>query len=102
MGEHNFLGGIKPFVSPENFEQITEDIWSSFNQNNLPELILGIYRYFGFHTYSLGHLFKDGKRKVLYNVLNDALNEVSFEYQQLYKRFYSLKAEASSGAQPVS
>ncbi|NLV26027.1 MAG: DUF3536 domain-containing protein [Methanomicrobiales archaeon] len=90
MGEHNFLGGIKPFVSPENFEQITEDIWSSFNQNNLPELILGIYRYFGFHTYSLGHLFKDGKRKVLYNVLNDALNEVSFEYQQLYKRFYSL------------
>ncbi|PWR75235.1 DUF3536 domain-containing protein [Methanospirillum stamsii] len=90
LGEHNFIGGIKPFTTEEAFNEINNDIWTSLQRNDLPRLILGIDRNFDYHSFSLWHLFRDGKRKVLYSILNEALSDINYEYQLLYKRYYSL------------
>jgi len=53
-------------------------------------MILSIDRHFDFHSYSLWHLFRDGKRKVLDSILKGALSDIEYEYEQLYRRHFSL------------
>ena len=90
LGDHNVIGGISPYTSEESYVVINQDIWDAYSQNNLPGLILAIDRHFDYQSYSLWHLFRDGKRTVLFSILENALEDVHFEYNQLYKNFFSL------------
>jgi len=90
MGGHNFMGGIRPFSHEKEYDEIKEDIWISYRKSDLLGMILQIDRHFDVHSYSLWHLFRDGKRKVLYNILDGVLLDIEYEYRQLYRRYSSL------------
>ena len=88
MSDHNFIGGVRTYTSEDDFEEIKESIWAAFTKSDLPGMILSIDRHFDVHAYSLWHLFPDGKRKVMYSILNEALESVEYAYNQLCHRHF--------------
>lgn len=90
MGDHNFIGGIRPYTSEGSFVEIAEDVCAAFTKSDLPKIILSIDRHFDVDSYSLWHLFPDGKRKVLNSILQDALKDAQYEYKQISRRYFPL------------
>jgi len=88
MGDHNCIGGVGTYTTEDEFETIKERIWTAFTKSDLPGMILSIDRHFDLHSYSLWHLFPDGKRNVMYTLLNDALQDVEYAYKQIYRRYF--------------
>jgi len=90
IGDHNFMGGVGPYNSEEAFRTIEDDLWNSFTRSDVPGMILGLNRHFESHSYSLWHLFPDGRRKVLYEILKTTLTDIEAEYRQIHRRYFSL------------
>ena len=88
MGDHNFVGGIRPYTSKQEFDKIKESIWDAFKKSDLPGMILSIDRHFDVHSYSLWHLFPDGKQKVMYSILNESIQDTEYEFSQLCRRHF--------------
>jgi hypothetical protein len=51
-------------------------------------MILSIDRHFDVHSYSLWHLFPDGKQKVMYSILNESIQDTEYEFSQLCRRHF--------------
>ena len=79
---------VRTDSSENDFEEIKEDIWNAFTKSDLPGMILSLDRHFDVHSYSLWHLFPDGKRKVMYSILNEALESAQYAYHQLCHRHF--------------
>lgn len=90
IGEHNFMGGVRKYVSEEAFEVMEKDIWNAFTRSDVPGMVLSLNQQFEKHSFSLWDLFKDGRKKVLYSILTATLVDVESEYRQIYRRYFSL------------
>ena len=88
MGDHNFVGGVRTYTTEKEFEEIKKNIWTAFKKSDLPGMILSIDKHFDVHSYSLWHLFPDGKQKVIYSILNDALQDIEYAYSQICRRHF--------------
>ncbi|HWQ65550.1 MAG TPA: DUF3536 domain-containing protein [Methanospirillum sp.] len=90
IGDHNFMGGVGMYTTEEPFTLMEEDLWDAFARSDVPELILSLNRHFESHSYSLWDLFRDGRRKVLYSILDTTLADIESEYRQIYRRYFPL------------
>lgn len=89
IGEHNFMGGVREYRSDEAFLAMEKNIWDAFSRSDVPEMILSLNEHFEAHSYSLWDLFRDGRRKVLYSILDTTLEDIESEYRQIYRRYFS-------------
>ncbi len=90
IGDHNFMGGVGPYTTEETFSDMQDDLWNAFQKSDVPGMIISLNQHFESHSYSLWHLFRDGRRKVLYSILKTTLEDVESEYRQIYRRYFSL------------
>ena len=90
FGDHNLIGGARKFTDDHSFATLQEEIKEAFTRSDLPEVIRLMDKHFGSHNYSLWHLFKDEKRKVLNQVLNSTLEEMETSFRQIYENQYSV------------
>ena len=90
IGDHNFMGGVGAYTSEEAFTAMQDDLWKAFIKSDVPGMILNLNQHFESHSYSLWHLFRDGRRKVLYSILETTLADVESEYRQIHRRYFSL------------
>jgi hypothetical protein len=88
MGDHNCIGGVRSYTSADEFERIKKDVLQAFTKSDLPGMILSLDQHFDLQAYSLWHLFPDGKRKVMYNILHEILQDVECMYSQFFRRFF--------------
>jgi alpha-amylase/alpha-mannosidase (GH57 family) len=101
IGNHNFVGGIGTYSTEEVFSDVEKELWEAFSRSDVPGIIHDIDRNFESHSYSLWHLFKDGKRKVLYSILDSTMTDIETEYRQIYRRYFSLiRAMINMGIKP--
>jgi len=90
IGDHNFMGGIGAYTTEDAFTAMQDDIWNAFIKSDVPGMILNLNQHFESHSYSLWDLFRDGRRKVLFSILETTLEDVESEYRQIYRRYFSL------------
>jgi alpha-amylase/alpha-mannosidase (GH57 family) len=90
IGDHNFLGGVGAYTTEETFSAMQNDLWNAFIKSDIPGMIISLNQHFESHSYSLWHLFRDGRREVLYSILQTTLDDVESEYRQIYRRYFSL------------
>ena len=90
LGEHNANCGILEHMSPEAFQAMREEIESVFYKGDIPELIRGMDRHFGSHSYSLWHLFKDEQRKVLQDIIQSNLEDTENTLRSIVDQHYTL------------
>ncbi len=90
FGDHNLIGGARKFTDDSSFLSLQGEIKEAFTKSDIPEVIRLMDKHFGTHNYSLWHLFKDEKRKVLNQVLTSTLEEMETSFRQLYEDQYSV------------
>ncbi|MFH0968408.1 MAG: DUF3536 domain-containing protein [Methanobacteriota archaeon] len=90
IGDHNFMGGIGAHTTEEAFITMQNELWKAFIKSDVPGMVICLNEHFELHSYSLWDLFRDGRRKVLYSVLDTTLEDIESEYRQIYRRYFSL------------
>jgi hypothetical protein len=85
LGGHVINGGVKASFDREEFHAIKKEIVMAFERGAFVDIIGMIDHYFGVHTYSLLHLFRDTQRKVLSRVISDTLEGVERAYRLVFE-----------------
>ncbi len=88
LGDHNLIGGAREYRGEESFNVMRTEITSTFNKSDLASMVDLLDKHFGTHNYSLWHLFRDEKRKVLNQVIETTLKELEKSYQAIYENHY--------------
>lgn len=101
FGDHNLIGGARKFTDDHSFSSLHEEIKEAFTKSDIPEVIRLMDRHFGTHNYSLWHLFKDEKRKVLNQVLDSTLEEMETSFRQIYENQYSVMQALKENRVPL-
>jgi alpha-amylase/alpha-mannosidase (GH57 family) len=90
FGNHNLIGGARKYTDEESFSLMHQEIKEAFAKSDIPDVIRLMDKHFGTHSYSLWHLLRDEKRKVLNQILNSALEEVEASFRQIFENHYSI------------
>lgn len=101
LGQHNIIGNISKDMPREEFDKMTEQAVASFEKSNLGDLISTMQTYFGPEKYTMWHLFKDEKRKVLNEIMQKNLAQVENAFRMIYNRDYQLINALSNDGIPI-
>ncbi len=101
MGDQNLNGGVRESLSDEKYEKMHKALADSFQKLNIAEIILSIEKYFGTHSYSLWHLFKDESRKVFNKIMENTLSDIEFSFRQIYENHYPLMQAMKETGTPL-
>jgi len=84
MGDHNLVGGVRPYRGQDAYRDLMEALLQEFDEGSFPELIRLLDREFQAATYSLGSLFRDEQEKVLGRILEAPLQDAERTLSELY------------------
>jgi alpha-amylase/alpha-mannosidase (GH57 family) len=87
MGEHNLIGGVARFDSPETFDAVAREIQAMFEVADFPQIIRLIDQHFGHSSYSLKSLFKDEQRRILNQILASAREDLESRFRLITERY---------------
>lgn len=90
IGQHNIIGNISLNMPRNDFNEMHDQIIRAFEHSNIGKVFSIMQRYFGPEKYNLWHLFKDEKRKVLNQIMEQNLNQVEVSFRNIYNRDYPL------------
>lgn len=90
MGKHNIIGNISQEMQVDKFHSMQVRIVNAFQEGRLGDVIGLMQTYFGPDKYTLWHLFKDEKRKVLEMITRKSLEELEYSLRRIYNHDYPL------------
>lgn len=90
LGQHNIIGNISVNMKKDTFDEMKGIMKTAFEESRLGEMIGYMQSYFGPEKYTLWHLFKDQKRKVINQILKENLRQVENSFKKIYNRDYPL------------
>lgn len=90
LGKHNIIGNISLDMEDVWFEDMYQQMTNTFNEGRLGEVIGVMQTFFGPEKYTLWHLFKDEKRKVLDMITHQSMMELEESLRRIYNRDYPL------------
>jgi alpha-amylase/alpha-mannosidase (GH57 family) len=85
FGDHNLIGGVRPYQGEESYQQMVQAVTSSFSRADFPETLRWLDKHFGPLIYSLKSLFHDEQRRILNVILDATLSEAAAVYRQVYE-----------------
>lgn len=101
MGKHNILGNISLEMQVDKFASMQVRMVSAFEEGRLGDVIGLMQSYFGQDKYTLWHLFKDEKRKVLNMITRQSMEELEDSLRRVYNRDYSLATALTNNEIPI-
>lgn len=101
LGQQNIIGNISMDMSREVFDKMSAEIMTSFLTPNLGAVIGSMQRYFGEEKYSIWHLFRDEKRKILKQITDQSLQAVEQSFRDIYKDNYQLMTSMVNSDIPI-
>jgi alpha-amylase/alpha-mannosidase (GH57 family) len=94
MGDHDMLAGLDAPDAEMAFNRLKQDLWSAFGKSDLTTCIHLIEKHFSSRVFTLWHLFKDERRKILRDILGLPLAEVEASFRQMRERYMPLMQAA--------
>jgi alpha-amylase/alpha-mannosidase (GH57 family) len=85
FGGHALNGGVRTFISPEAYQSMKNEIFSTFEKGDFADIIRLMDRHFGTHNYSIKNLFRDQQRVVVNSLIARTLEEFENAYRQIYE-----------------
>jgi alpha-amylase/alpha-mannosidase (GH57 family) len=101
LGQQNIIGNISLNMSRERFNTMQERIRQAFLTPDLAGVIGVMQEYFGPDKYSIDHLFKDEKRKILQLIADKSLRQIERDFRDIYSDNYQLMAGIARNGMPV-
>ncbi|MCB0635011.1 MAG: DUF3536 domain-containing protein, partial [Lewinella sp.] len=90
LGQQNIIGNLSTKLSAENFKIMAEKAEEAYRTPDLGKVIGIMQDYFGSEKYSIWHLFRDEKRKILQQITDQSLQQTELDFRQIYERNYQL------------
>jgi len=90
LGDHNLIGGVREYGGEGPFAAMRDEIVAEFDRSDVASIIDLMDTHFGTHSYSLWHLFRDEKRKILNQVIDTTLEELENSYRAIYENHYPI------------
>lgn len=88
FGDHNVMGGVRRYRGEKEFSEMMISVRENFRRSNITGVINSMDDFFADHNYSLWHLFRDEKRKVMERILEFGLKEIEGNFRQIYEYQY--------------
>ncbi|HMA52901.1 MAG TPA: DUF3536 domain-containing protein, partial [Acidobacteriota bacterium] len=85
LGDQNLTAGVKELGGDEQFRSMCDGVREAFAKSDMAAVLKLIDRYFGDHSFSLWHLFKDERRKVVAAILEDNLRAVDADFRRIFE-----------------
>ncbi len=101
LGQQNMIGNIAVDMDIEEFKQMHEKLRTAFYGTNLGEVIAGMQEYFGTEKYTIWHLFRDEKRKILQEITNKSLRQAELAFRDIYNDNYQLMTSMQKSDIPI-
>ena len=90
LGQQSIIGNISTDMNRKDFDQMHERIIEAFNGTNLGEVIGIMQDAFGTERFTIRHLFRDEKRKILKQITNTSLGQADIVFRVIYNDNYQL------------
>jgi len=90
FGDQNLMAGVREFDDEARFQSMCSGLREAFAKSDMTSVIRLIDQDFGAHSYSLWHLFRDEKRKVLGQILTSTLGGLEAIFRQIYESNYAI------------
>ncbi|MEO1434993.1 MAG: DUF3536 domain-containing protein [Bacteroidota bacterium] len=101
LGQQNIIGNISKSMSRADFDAMQPEMLIHFEQGDLGKVISIMQSSFGSESFSLDHLFRDEKSKVLNQLMDKNLQEVEASYRKIYRNNYQLMNALRQNQMPV-
>ena len=90
LGQQNIIGNISIDMDKATFDEMALQVKDAFNSTNLGEAIGLMQKYFGPDKFSIWHLFRDEKRKILKGITQKSLSVLERTLRDFYLDNYQL------------
>ncbi len=90
FGDCNVSGGVRKFIDEQAFRTMRTEVLESFERADVTGTLHRIEKHFGNGSYSLWHLFRDERRKVLDQILSSTLEEIETSMRQIRDHNYAV------------
>jgi hypothetical protein len=101
LGQQNIIGNISTDMSAEDFETMQQAVIQSFKTPDLGRAIGEMQEYLGSEKFSIWHLFRDQKRRVLQGITNASMREMERHFRDIYNGNYQLMTGMLNSDIPV-
>ncbi len=90
FGGINLNGGLRAQMDAADYDRMKTEMEGAFEHLDIAQFSLLLDKHFGNHHYSLNSLFKDKKREIFSNILDETQKDVEHTFKQIYENHYSL------------
>ena len=101
LGQLNIIGNISLDMDRATFDRMSKEMVKAFQMSELSEVIGLMQTYFGSEKYTIWHLFRDEKRKILNQITNNSLHQVEANFREIYYDNYQLMTVIAQSDIPV-
>jgi alpha-amylase/alpha-mannosidase (GH57 family) len=101
LGQQNMIGYITTEMPDEVFDEMQEKVMRSFKNANLGNVIAHMQEYFQSERFTIWHLFKDEKRKILQQITDKSLSKIELLFREIYNDNYLLMTGISKSQIPL-
>ncbi|MCB0641339.1 MAG: DUF3536 domain-containing protein, partial [Phaeodactylibacter sp.] len=101
LGQQTILGNISKSMDRVTFDEMHERTFAAFRATNISEVIGLTQEYFGPRQYSVWHLFRDEKRKILDEIVNKSIQQAENAYREIYGDNYQLMSGIKQSGMPI-
>ncbi len=101
LGQQNIIGNIATDMDRDTFDQMKKRITEAFRSTNLGDVIAIMQEYFGKEKYTIWHLFRDEKRKILEQITDQSMRQAENTFRDIYNDSYQLMTGILRSGIPV-
>lgn len=101
IGQQNMIGNISLDMDMAQFEEMKQRMTAAFNSTNLGDVIALMQDYFGSKKYTIWHLFRDEKMKILKQITEKSLRQAENTFREIYNDNYQLMTGIKNSGLPV-
>ena len=101
LGQQNLIGYISLDMTREIFDKMAQKVERAFEGSDLGEVIGIMQSNFGSEKFTVWHLFRDEKRKILHEITGQSLQQAERAFRDIYNDYYQLMTGTAKSGLPI-
>ena len=90
LGQQNIIGNISLGMDTPKYQEMQQQLKATFKTTDLGAVIAEMQKYFGPKHYTIWHLFRDEKRRILLDITQKNLQQAEHDFREIYNDNYQL------------
>ena len=101
LGSHFTNGSVRRLWEQDSYQTMKDEMFEAFEHGDFALLVRLMTSHFGMHNYSLLHLFRDQRRKVLNLIATKTLEDFKARHKDMYEESKTLMGFLRESGVPI-